>query len=96
MQSQFLKGILIISGFSQNVLFFQIFVVNMKFMQHSMHNWGKNNAHYGNKNISPLNRAYAEANIFALTLVKVLTGPMPPKIIEAFSNASTQLSPAIQ
>ncbi len=47
-------------------------------------------------NISPLNKAYIDEKNFALSLLSWSTGPMPPKIIDAFKSASIQGNPAIQ
>jgi hypothetical protein len=47
-------------------------------------------------NISPLNNAYTEANILAPVVESRLTGPMPPRIMDASSRESIQLNPAIQ
>ncbi|MFN7861079.1 MAG: hypothetical protein ACK5P2_15490 [Pseudanabaena sp.] len=44
----------------------------------------------------PLKRAYIEAKILALTFGNGLIGPMPLRIIEASTKASTQLKPATQ
>lgn len=42
-------------------------------------------------NASPLKSAYADAKTLALVLVSALTGPIPPKIIDAFRSESSQL-----
>ncbi len=45
-------------------------------------------------NTTPLNRAWNEANNFPATMWSSSTGPLPVRIIEAFSRASNQESPA--
>lgn len=47
-------------------------------------------------NISPLKSAYADAKSLAPVLASGFTGPIPPKIIDAFSRESTQSKPATQ
>jgi hypothetical protein len=42
------------------------------------------------KKTIPLNRQYATANNLPLTVVKGVTGPIPVRIIEAFSSESIQ------
>jgi hypothetical protein len=47
-------------------------------------------------NTSPLKSAYSEAKTFAVVFVKESTGPIPPKIMEAFNSESIQPRPASQ
>lgn len=44
---------------------------------------------------TPGKRAEAEAKNFAASELNVPTGPMPVRIMEAFSSESTQLNPAM-
>lgn len=47
-------------------------------------------------NTRPLKRAYPEAKILAPVVVTGLTGPIPPRIIDASRRESAQPNPAIQ
>ncbi|WP_024296996.1 hypothetical protein [Methylomicrobium lacus] len=70
----------------------QIILVDMEFMQHAMDCGRKQNPAINNK---PLNSAYPAAKIFAGTAVNGLTGPMPPRIMDASNSESTQTNPAM-
>jgi hypothetical protein len=45
-------------------------------------------------NTSPLKSAYAEANIFAPSVTSLLTGSIPPRIMEASKRESTNQIPS--